>query len=188
MTAEKDKLTANRTLQVSFATKLDTQKELMNGWKELEKNYKKYKDVLNDIATITTKITASNKESDKTKKTELEGKKTALTKALEENIAYIKERDPTATTTVETITPEMISKAKSSAEEAIQKAKDDLKNARKEKKTILKEQKNINKVIKEAGAYLTKLTGQATKLLKQATGNNNAQSNALGQQRDQDNN
>lgn len=121
MTAEKEKITTNRTLQITIATELDKQKELLTGWKELEKNYKKYDAVIDDIEIITTKITASNKDSDKTKKTELEAKKTSLTQALGENIAYIQERDSALTLTLDTITTALIAEKKALAEEAIQK-------------------------------------------------------------------
>jgi len=62
-------------LQIKLYTEVETLKELITGWKELEKNFKKYKENKNDLEVINTKIVATNKATDKAKKTELEAKK-----------------------------------------------------------------------------------------------------------------
>lgn len=109
MVAAQEQYTSNRALQIALYDAQDEYRDILTDWKVIERLYKKYTDILEDITIIDTKIAEKDNESDKTKKTSLESKKAQLTIDLEQRITLLQEKDETMTDlTIETLTSEMI--------------------------------------------------------------------------------
>lgn len=86
---------SNRALQISLYDEQDNYKALLTDWKALERIYKKYIGILDDIEKIEVKIAKNNKEADKTKKEALEVNKSSLEQDIDEKIAQLQEKDET---------------------------------------------------------------------------------------------